>query len=90
VQRAPGKVFLPETGMALDFGGFGKEYAVDIAAQIATEHGLSGALVDFGHFLFQFCLQRCHCSIEARQTVFLFFQFVAQCCGGLAVMEAPV
>lgn len=51
VQRAPGRVFLPETGMALDFGGFGKEYAVDIAAQIATEHGLSGALVDFGHDL---------------------------------------
>src|SRR5471030_3223653 len=34
VQRAPGKVFLPEAGMALDFGGFGKEYAVDIVAQI--------------------------------------------------------
>src|SRR5215212_8544349 len=30
VQRAPGKIFLPELGMALDFGGFGKEYAVDI------------------------------------------------------------
>src|SRR5262245_15423417 len=24
VQRAPGKVFLPQPGMALDFGGFGK------------------------------------------------------------------
>lgn len=51
VQRAPGKVFLPEPGMALDFGGFGKEYAVDIVAQIATEHGLACALVDFGHDL---------------------------------------
>ena len=51
VQRAPGKVFLPEAGMALDFGGFGKEYAVDIVAQIATEHGLTSALVDFGHDL---------------------------------------
>src|SRR6185436_20093018 len=30
LQRAPGKVFLPRAGMALDFGGFGKEYAVDI------------------------------------------------------------
>ncbi|HEY6166769.1 MAG TPA: FAD:protein FMN transferase, partial [Verrucomicrobiae bacterium] len=29
VQRAPGKVFLPEPGMSLDFGGIGKEYAVD-------------------------------------------------------------
>jgi thiamine biosynthesis lipoprotein len=51
VQRAPGKVFLPVAGMALDFGGFGKEYAVDIVAQIALDHGLSGALVDFGHDL---------------------------------------
>lgn len=51
VLRAPGKVFLPETGMALDFGGFGKEYAVDIAAQIATDHGIASALVDFGHDL---------------------------------------
>lgn len=49
VQRAPGRVFLPEAGMALDFGGFGKEYAVDRVAQLATEHGLTGALVDFGH-----------------------------------------
>lgn len=51
VQRAPGKIFLPEPGMALDFGGFGKEYAVDMVAQIAVEHGLPCALVDFGHDL---------------------------------------
>ncbi len=51
VQRAPGKVFLPEPGMALDFGGFGKEYAVDIVAQIALDHGIKSALVDFGHDL---------------------------------------
>lgn len=51
VQRAPGKVFLPEAGMALDFGGFGKEYAVDFVAQIAAEHGLANVLVDFGHDL---------------------------------------
>ena len=51
VQRAPGKVFLPEPGMALDFGGFGKEYAVDVAAQIAGDHGIKSALVDFGHDL---------------------------------------
>jgi thiamine biosynthesis lipoprotein len=51
VQRAPGKVFLPEAGMALDFGGFGKEYAVDIVAQIAVDHGIPSALVDFGHDL---------------------------------------
>lgn len=51
VQRAPGKVFLPEPGMALDFGGFGKEYAVDLAARIALDHGIPHALVDFGHDL---------------------------------------
>ena len=51
VQRTPGRVFLPEPGMALDFGGFGKEYAVDITAQIAADHGLAHALVDFGHDL---------------------------------------
>lgn len=51
VQRAPGKVFLPEPGMALDFGGFGKEYAVDLVAKIAGDHGLASALVDFGHDL---------------------------------------
>jgi thiamine biosynthesis lipoprotein len=51
VQRAPGKVFLPQAGMALDFGGFGKEYAVDVTAQIAADHGIHNALVDFGHDL---------------------------------------
>jgi FAD:protein FMN transferase len=51
VQRTPGKIFLPEAGMALDFGGFGKEYAVDFVAQLAGDHGIPCALVDFGHDL---------------------------------------
>lgn len=51
VRREPGRVLLPEAGMALDFGGFGKEYAVDIVAQIAVDHGLPNVLVDFGHDL---------------------------------------
>ena len=51
VQRGSGKVFLPEPGMALDFGGFGKEYAVDLVAQIAVDHGIANVLVDFGHDL---------------------------------------
>lgn len=51
VRRAPGCVFLPEPGMALDFGGWGKEYAVDVVAQIAQEHDVVPALVDFGHDL---------------------------------------
>lgn len=49
VQRAPGKVFLPERGMALDLGGVGKEYAVDQVLQLAVEAGATSALVDFGH-----------------------------------------
>lgn len=49
VKREPGRILLPKPGMALDFGGFGKEYAVDSVAQIAQEHGVSAALVDFGH-----------------------------------------
>jgi len=51
VQRAPGRIFLPEPGMAIDFGGFGKEYAVDIVAQIAVNLGIRDVLVDFGHDL---------------------------------------
>ena len=51
VQRAPGRVFLPIEGMALDLGGFGKEYAVDVVAQIARDHGITTALIDFGHDL---------------------------------------
>ena len=51
VQRKPGQIFLPEAGMALDFGGFGKEYAVDLVAQIAADHGIANVLVDFGHDL---------------------------------------
>jgi thiamine biosynthesis lipoprotein len=54
IQRAPGRVRLPESGMALDFGGWGKEYAVDIVAQIARRHGLANVLVDFGHDLSAF------------------------------------
>lgn len=51
VQREPGRVFLSEPGMAIDFGGFGKEYAVDVVAQIAADHGIANVLVDFGHDL---------------------------------------
>jgi thiamine biosynthesis lipoprotein len=51
VQRKPGAIFLPEPGMALDFGGFGKEYAVDLVAQIAADHDIADVLVDFGHDL---------------------------------------
>jgi len=51
VERAPGRVRLPEAGMAIDFGGWGKEYAVDVVAEIARDHQIKRALVDFGHDL---------------------------------------
>ncbi len=49
VERAKGRVRLPEAGMAIDFGGWGKEYAVDAVAGIARVHRITCALVDFGH-----------------------------------------
>ena len=52
VQRRPGAVRLPEVGMGLDFGGFGKEYAVDYLAKIARQHGISDALIDLGRDIF--------------------------------------
>ncbi|HAB18329.1 MAG TPA: FAD:protein FMN transferase [Verrucomicrobiota bacterium] len=48
VQRASGRIFLPVTGMGLDLGGMGKEFAVDQVALLARHGGLTGALVDFG------------------------------------------
>jgi thiamine biosynthesis lipoprotein len=52
VQRKPGKVFLPQSGMGLDFGGFGKEFAVDQLVRIAREHGIRDALIDLGRDLY--------------------------------------
>jgi len=37
---------LPLAGMELDFGGFGKEYAVDRAARVLREAGIDSALVN--------------------------------------------
>ena len=48
VQRAPGKIRLPDAGMRLDLGGIGKEYAVDQITQLAINSGVTSALVDFG------------------------------------------
>ena len=48
VQREPGRVRLPDTGMALDLGGIGKEYAVDKAIALARRHGIPSAMVNFG------------------------------------------
>jgi len=39
---------LPRAGMELDFGGIGKEYAVDRAATLLAEAGIGAALVNLG------------------------------------------
>jgi thiamine biosynthesis lipoprotein len=48
VQRRRGAIHLPCEGMSIDLGGIGKEYAVDRVAQLAQEHRIQNALVDFG------------------------------------------
>jgi thiamine biosynthesis lipoprotein len=52
VERGLGKVRLAKAGMGLDFGGFGKEYAVDRIVEIAIRHGIADLLVDLGHDVF--------------------------------------
>ncbi|MEI6653231.1 MAG: FAD:protein FMN transferase [Verrucomicrobiota bacterium] len=52
VERQPGRVFLPLPGMGLDFGGFGKEFAVDQLVQLARQHGIQDALIDLGRDIF--------------------------------------
>jgi thiamine biosynthesis lipoprotein len=46
VQVSAGTVRLAIPGMELDFGGFGKEYAVDRAVAILASHGIGSAMVD--------------------------------------------
>lgn len=48
VQRRKGAIRLPVSGMKLDLGGIGKEYAVDRVVQLAAQHGIENLLVDFG------------------------------------------
>jgi FAD:protein FMN transferase len=48
VQLSPHKCSLRRKGMELDFGGFGKEYAVDRAAAILQQQGVVHALVNLG------------------------------------------
>lgn len=49
VERRPGAVRLPQRGMEIDFGGWGKEFAVDQVNALAQSYGFTSALVDFGH-----------------------------------------
>lgn len=46
VQRDDALVFLPEAGMELDFGGFGKEYAADRAAMTLRSAGVAHGYVN--------------------------------------------
>ena len=46
VEISNGHVHLPRRGMELDFGGFGKEYAVDRAARVMADLGASSAMVN--------------------------------------------
>ncbi|MES2952534.1 MAG: FAD:protein FMN transferase [Pseudomonadota bacterium] len=48
VERQGTQVRLALPGMELDFGGFGKEYAVDRAAALLHQHGVHHALVNLG------------------------------------------
>jgi thiamine biosynthesis lipoprotein len=52
VQRRANAIFLPHAGMGLDFGGFGKEYAVDQLVKIAVRHSIVDALIDLGRDIF--------------------------------------
>jgi thiamine biosynthesis lipoprotein len=46
VELSAGSVRLPRRGMELDFGGFGKEYAVDRAAQMLAAAGIASGMVN--------------------------------------------
>jgi thiamine biosynthesis lipoprotein len=47
VWRAP-RLVLPQAGMEIDFGGYVKEYAADLAAATCRAHGVRHGLVDLG------------------------------------------
>ena len=48
VRREDGAVFLPRAGMEIDFGGFGKEYAADRAAELLLSAGHRHGYVNLG------------------------------------------
>lgn len=48
VEWANGTIRLPETGMALEIGGFGKEFAVDRLIKLAQKNDIINCLVDLG------------------------------------------
>ncbi|NTW81985.1 MAG: FAD:protein FMN transferase [Chlorobiaceae bacterium] len=48
VERQDKTVYLPVTGMQVDFGGFGKEYAADCSAAVLLNHGVRSGYVNLG------------------------------------------
>lgn len=48
VELGAAHIRLPEAGMEIDFGGFGKEYAVDRAAVILASYGIANAMINLG------------------------------------------
>jgi thiamine biosynthesis lipoprotein len=48
IKRDGNSIMLPEPGMGIDLGGFGKEYAIDRVMQMAIGCGIEDILVDFG------------------------------------------
>lgn len=52
VEWGNGRVFLPREGMALEIGGFGKEYAVDQLIAFAKQFEIADCLVDLGRDVF--------------------------------------
>ncbi len=46
IERTKTEIYLPQAGMEIDFGGFGKEYAADRAATVLAELGVQSALID--------------------------------------------
>lgn len=48
VERVGNSIHLPVAGMEIDFGGFGKEYAVDRAADLLSSVGIRHAYVNLG------------------------------------------
>lgn len=52
VDEARREVMLEQAGMALDLGGIAKGYAVDAAARVLSEHGVTEALINAGGDIF--------------------------------------
>jgi thiamine biosynthesis lipoprotein len=49
VQRRPRGIRLPISGMGIDLGGIGKEFAVDQLVSMAREYAISDVMIDIGH-----------------------------------------